>query len=68
VWFTESHIIFVISILLVALLTQFILDKLNTGILNKVKQIKSYFINLSLSLAPPHSHLSRTQLTSLTDS
>ena len=32
-----THIIFVISFLLVALLTQFILDKLNTGLLNQVK-------------------------------
>jgi hypothetical protein len=29
--------------LLVALFTQFILDKLNTGLLNQIKQTKIYF-------------------------
>jgi hypothetical protein len=49
--------------LLVALFTKFILDKLNTGLLNQIKQTKSYFIDLSPLLTLPHSHLSRTQLT-----
>jgi hypothetical protein len=67
VWFTETHLIFVISFLLVALFTQFILDKLSTGLLNQVKQTKSHFINLSPSLIFPPSHRSRKQLTSSTD-
>jgi len=33
----------------------------------RVKQTKSYFIKLTQSLALPHSHRSRMQLTSLTD-
>jgi len=49
VWFTESHIIFVISFLFVALFTQFILDKLNTGLLN---QVHHHHVQEGLGLIP----------------
>jgi len=38
VWFTESHIVLIISFLLV-LFTQFIVDKMKTGVLYQVKQL-----------------------------
>jgi hypothetical protein len=67
VWFTESFFFFFFFFPLLVFFTQFILDKLNTGLLNQVKQTKSYFINLSPSLALLHSHLSCTQITPSTD-
>jgi len=39
VWFTESHIVLVISFLLVVLFTQFIVDKMKKGVLYPVKQL-----------------------------
>jgi hypothetical protein len=67
-WFTEIYIYsFCYFFLRVALFTEFILDKLNTGLLNQVKQTKLYFINLSPLLALPRSRPSRTQLTPSTD-
>jgi len=40
VWFTESHIVLIISFLLVVLFTQFIVDRMKKkGVLYQVKQL-----------------------------
>jgi len=39
VWLTESHIVLIISFLLVVLFTQFIVDKMKEVVLYPVKQL-----------------------------
>ena len=43
VWFTESHIVLIISFLLVVLFTQFIVDKIRKGVLYQVKQLIIFY-------------------------
>jgi len=51
VWFTESHIVSIISFLIVVLFTQFIVDKIKKVVLYKVKQLNHI-------LSKQHSHFS----------
>jgi len=63
-WFTESHLILIISILLVVLFTRFIVDNMKKFVLYPVKQL-----NHILLKQPSHlyslTHTSRKRLTSL---
>ena len=66
-WFTESHIVLVISFLLVVLLTHFILDIKWKACCYPVKQLNYFFIKISQLLLLAHSHRSRMRLLSLLD-
>jgi len=43
VWFTESHIVLIISFVLIILFTQFIVDKMKKVVLYQVKQLNHTF-------------------------
>jgi len=43
VWFTELHLVVIISFLLVVLFTQFIVDKMKKVVLYQVKQLNHIY-------------------------
>jgi len=50
VWFSESHIVLIISFLLFVLFTQFIVDKMKKVMLYSVKQLDHIFVKITQSL------------------